>query len=223
MHPAHLILALFIISLNTSPVVAAQWDYIVNSDSNDPDTNPGDKICRTAKQNCTLHAAIEEANADGGSSSIKFASKMDIYQTDLPQITDDGTIIDGSDRWDTKKPGISVSGMTNPIFVIKANHCRVTGIEFYGNTSGIDIYGEFDWIGGYQLEQRNVFLVHKTAIRNRGKHNTIMNNYIGQQYDSVHPNAPDHPTQSPGWTGISTRGFYAQITDNVIVNQNKEE
>ena len=37
--------------------------FVVNSPLDLSDTNPGDGVCRTAANNCTLRAAIEEANA----------------------------------------------------------------------------------------------------------------------------------------------------------------
>lgn len=49
--------------------------YTVNSDTDAADANPGDGVCATAGGNCTLHAAIQEANLDGGASTIPFASQ----------------------------------------------------------------------------------------------------------------------------------------------------
>ena len=50
--------------------------YTVNSDVGDADANPGDGLCATSGGQCTLNAAIQEANADGDSSTITFAQQF---------------------------------------------------------------------------------------------------------------------------------------------------
>ncbi len=46
--------------------------FVVNTTSDDPDINPGDGICRTAQNNCSLRAAIRESNARSGPDTIHF-------------------------------------------------------------------------------------------------------------------------------------------------------
>src|SRR5258708_3036222 len=45
-------------------------DFAVNSTADLPDAKPGDHLCITAAATCTLRAAVQEANADGGANTI---------------------------------------------------------------------------------------------------------------------------------------------------------
>src|SRR4051794_30825064 len=44
--------------------------FTVNTTRDDVDANPGDGVCRTIKGDCTLRAAIQEANALPGTDTI---------------------------------------------------------------------------------------------------------------------------------------------------------
>ena len=46
--------------------------FVVNSTGAEGDSNPGDLICDDGSGNCTLRAALEEANAIAGKDSIAF-------------------------------------------------------------------------------------------------------------------------------------------------------
>ncbi|MFA5358777.1 MAG: right-handed parallel beta-helix repeat-containing protein [Patescibacteria group bacterium] len=52
---------------------AADFNYVVDSAGSQFDDNAGDGICHTAVGTCTYYAAIQEANADGGTSAITFS------------------------------------------------------------------------------------------------------------------------------------------------------
>ncbi|MCP4703152.1 MAG: CSLREA domain-containing protein [candidate division Zixibacteria bacterium] len=73
-------------------------EIVVNSTEDGEDINPGDGLCETAfSDECTLRAAIMEANADPGVDTIKFAltqSNIIQPQSPLPEITDT-VLIDG--------------------------------------------------------------------------------------------------------------------------------
>ncbi len=74
--------------------------YTVNSLLDTPDTNPGDNVCEasTGGIQCTLRAAIEEANAHAGNDTIVFSLGLiviNISGSALPTIVD-RLIIDGS-------------------------------------------------------------------------------------------------------------------------------
>lgn len=62
-----ILLFLFLPFLPQSPINAETRavTYTVNSDTDAPDANLGDSICAAAGGNCTLHAAIQNANQDG--------------------------------------------------------------------------------------------------------------------------------------------------------------
>jgi CSLREA domain-containing protein len=44
--------------------------FVVNSTADQPDATPGDHMCITDSATCTLRAAVQEANADGGPNTI---------------------------------------------------------------------------------------------------------------------------------------------------------
>jgi CSLREA domain-containing protein len=50
----------------------AAWaaGFAINSTADRPDAKPGDHVCLTDAATCTLRAAIQEANADGGANTI---------------------------------------------------------------------------------------------------------------------------------------------------------
>lgn len=58
-------------------------DYLVDSQLDGFDANPGDGVCATSNDRCSLRAAIEEANARNGTQSIGLA--RGVYQTDLSE------------------------------------------------------------------------------------------------------------------------------------------
>jgi len=162
--------------------------YTVNSDTDAADFNPGDGVCATAGGNCTLRAAIQEANQDGGASTITFASPMDINYPSLLGLTEDGTLIDASDQWDTgwHRPGVTIAGGAYPngLLVIQADSCIVWGVEFSGGQSvGVHIDGgSYNAIGGSGPGQRNVFIgTGGTGVQidADGSLNTITGNYFG--------------------------------------------
>ncbi len=70
--------------------------FVVNSSGDEPDIYPGDGICETALNECTLRAAIMEANVSITGSLITFDNINQIDPTsDLPAITASNTHING--------------------------------------------------------------------------------------------------------------------------------
>jgi CSLREA domain-containing protein len=49
-----------------------QSTFVVNSELDSPDLNPGDGICTDGAGHCTLRAALQEANAGQGADAINF-------------------------------------------------------------------------------------------------------------------------------------------------------
>ena len=64
--PVCFVLVLLFFTVAT-PTHAADTTFTVNHMVDLPDTNPGDGLCRTGKNTCTLRAAVQEANAFCGS------------------------------------------------------------------------------------------------------------------------------------------------------------
>ena len=86
--------------------------FIVNSIGDSVDADPGNGVCETATPGeCTLRAAIEEANAISGTNTITFDTTGTISLTaDLPAISDD-IIIDGGNPALVTINGLSTYGV----------------------------------------------------------------------------------------------------------------
>jgi parallel beta-helix repeat protein len=163
--------------------------YIVNSDTGVADNIPGDGICATPGGNCTLHAAIQEANLDGVASVINFASKFQgihaIPGCSLPYLTENNTTIDGSARWDVAndRPGVEITDSACNLLKINSSGNNVYGILLGGGAStGVHIMaGGNNNIGGSASGQRNVYLVGKYGvyIQSPGTNNQVRNSYFG--------------------------------------------
>src|SRR5438445_13495796 len=91
---------------------AAGTTFTVNVTGDGQDANPGNGICATAAGNCSLRAAIQEANANAGKDTINFnipgAGVHTISpSTDLPPIAH-AVVIDGYSQ-----PGTSENTRAN--------------------------------------------------------------------------------------------------------------
>jgi CSLREA domain-containing protein len=79
---------------------AAGGRYTVTSTGDTPDATPGDGLCRTAAGTCTLRAAVQQDQADGGPSTVAFAIPGSGPRTiqlgsALPTLAAGGTTVDG--------------------------------------------------------------------------------------------------------------------------------
>jgi CSLREA domain-containing protein len=99
--------------------VRAVGPYVVNSTNDDADATAQDGLCQTANGECTLRAAIEQANADGVATTINFIATGTItLSSDLPIISIDLSINGpGADRLtihgaDSYRPFYISSGRT---------------------------------------------------------------------------------------------------------------
>ncbi len=114
-----------------SPAIAAPTTFIVNSTADISDTNIGDGICETANTaECTLRAAIEEANANTGTDTIEFnipgdPSTIHMFEptTSYPQITEEVHINGYS------QPGASSNTAASPHPINSTIKIEVTGFE----------------------------------------------------------------------------------------------
>jgi len=206
--------------------------YIVNSNADLPDANPGDFICDTNWPPvglCTLRAAIQEANLDGTYSTINFASKFQgtnrIPGCSLPALTEDGTTIDASNKWDTTydRPGVEISGGACALLTIQASSTTVLGL-FFAGTGGTGVHitgGSLNNIGGTGSGQRNVFLKRRYGvwIESTGTYNYVLNNYFGTV------DGKTLPVGVMGERGIFVQGAtistISTISDNLIVGQSE--
>lgn len=108
--------------LHTSPtVVNAASTFVVNSTADGADSNPGDGACDDGSGQCTLRAAIEEANATVDLDTINFGigtGTQTIQLTAiLPEITAPVVINGNTQPGFTDKPIIVLSGsqITDPV------------------------------------------------------------------------------------------------------------
>jgi CSLREA domain-containing protein len=174
------------------------------------DATTGDCICAADSGDCTLRAAIQEANACSGPQEIRFGSPVGIQPVAaLPPLTDDGTVIDGSDWW------MVGSGLGCPGVEINGYGAAFNGLEITGSDSavygvavirfgryGVYVHGgaQNNHIGGAGFHQRNVI------SRNGGSGvliegattttNTVEANYIGTNPEGT----------SAEWSGVADWG-----------------
>lgn len=98
---------------------------VVNSTADTPDANPGDGICDDGTGNCTLRAAIEEANASAGFDLIRFnipgTGPHTIFLTDnLPDINEQ-VLIDGYSQPGTVPNSNAIGLPNNAVIQIEIN------------------------------------------------------------------------------------------------------
>ncbi|MEX2196505.1 MAG: hypothetical protein WD844_14565 [Thermoleophilaceae bacterium] len=120
-----------------APAAAAHAaDFTVNHGGNDGDDTPGDTQCETnVAGQCTLRAALEEANALAGTDAISFAGA--ITDIDVP------STLDASDQVSITGPvTLDWTGAAGPLlrFVVGAADSTIEDVDVLGGTTaGIDV------------------------------------------------------------------------------------
>ncbi|MDJ0960174.1 MAG: Ig-like domain-containing protein [Acidimicrobiia bacterium] len=174
-----------------APVTAAV--IVVNSGGNSADATPGDAVCDTGgtivggDPECTLDAAIQEANALGGSMTIEFA---------IPD-TDGGyqNLGAGASYWRIR-PAASLTTISATGVIIDATTqaSYATGQGYFVNDLGPEIELDGSLAGGIGLNVTGGNAEIRGFIINRfvtgialvgGDGNTIAGNYIGTGVDGV--------------------------------------
>jgi parallel beta-helix repeat protein len=172
------------------PSRAAGFVVDSNSDNNMAhDKNPGDGLCASWFDECTLRAAIEEANALAGADTITFNSQMTIYLD-----TAEGTLeirsqirLDASSVWDTanNRPGVSLHGGDQSVkgISVYGSNVEIYGLFIYNFVAAISIYSANNTIGGVGQGQRNVLSNNSDngvyLGASNAHHNVIQGNWIG--------------------------------------------
>ncbi len=132
-----LVAALLLPALLAPPRRAAAAVFTVDDTGEAPDASAGDNVCATAGGKCTLRAAIQQANALGGGSTINLpdlpsAGMVTHYaQTSaLPNITADLMIV-GTSRTTTiiESNGPGLLNLTGGSLVL--SHAKVTGANTF--------------------------------------------------------------------------------------------
>lgn len=176
-------------------------ELVVNTVDDEPDTQPGDGQCQTLARNCTLRAALEEANALPGPDSIAFnisgaGPHTILPKSPLPTITE-AVIIDGQSEPDYMQSPVifldgSLAGEQASGLTITSGDSLVRGLAIYSfEYSGIYLLGgssnriENNYLGTTgKLAQGNHIgiLVEKSALNiigDPGAGNLISSNEVG--------------------------------------------
>lgn len=206
--PFALTLVLLAGLLWTGPVPVRGTGFVVDShhDGSDRyDATPGDCTCADIYGECTLRAAIQEANACTGVDTITFQAAMSIYIDSaagvLPSL-DETVIIDASSVWDAvgDAPGVVINGGGGSFcgLYINAALCEIYGLYITGfEGDGITVASSANQIGGTGAGQRNVISGNRNGIFLYGssaKINVLHNNYLGL--------TPAGDTKNPNETGL---------------------
>ena len=186
--------------------------FVVNSNADDAqahDANAGDGVCADARGNCTLRAAIEEANAHAGADTITFARAMDITLDTsvgaLPALSEQATI-DASSVWDSAndRPGVTLNGNGGNFDGLRlaADSCQIHGLHITNfDGDAVWITSASNTIGGSGAGQRNVLSDNSTGVSITGsaaQHNVVQGNYIGLN--------PAGDAKEPNGTGVLISG-----------------
>ena len=188
-----------------APTIASTTlpDFVVNSTGDGADANTVDGICQTATPGqCTLRAAIQQANARAGANTIGFSISGTVTHTiaptsALPNITEPVAIdatTDDSFLANGSRPAIILAGTNAGIWV--------TGLVLGSGADGSVMRGLVirDW-GGDGIE-----------IQPGSDNNVIAGNYIGK----LTPTGTD----SGPFTGNGYQGIWIQGSGNRIGGTN---
>lgn len=146
------------------PAVAAAESFEVNSTADETDAVPGDESCRTASDECTLRAALEESNALEGEDTIGFSeAPFDggiggtiALGSSLPTIVGVVSIEGECVVADVLRPcvGLEGPGPSGPALVVENTEAvQVDGLAITGAETGIKVVGTprfkalSDWLG----------------------------------------------------------------------------
>ncbi len=185
----------------------------VNSTSDLGDTNPGDGKCQTVDCNCTLRAAIEEANALAGKDTICF----NIPESDANYDGTSWKIVPPSVIYeDLAEAGIFINGYTQSGSVPAiAGNSPILKIEVSGEllpagTAIFQTMANNNKIAGLVI---NGAATSNTSagIRIKSDHNEIVGNFIGVGVDAA--------TAKPNGLGISIENGVS----NMIGGINRED
>ena len=173
---------------------------VVDSAGDEPDQNLNDGVCKTENNECTLRAAIMEANVSDDISQITFHNVSNINPASaLPPITTNNARIDGGGS-------VVINGQPNGLenesgFEIRdSSNVYIQGLRIKNFFSGIyihstDGFAENNMIGTLpsqagDLAKRNIIINNQIGIIIAGESaskNIISGNHIGVGVDGATP------------------------------------
>jgi CSLREA domain-containing protein len=173
------LLLLFILFISLSFAAFSQTTYTVNSTADLPDININDNVCIDASGNCTLRAAIQNANKTTNKDTIEFNisgnAPFTIAVTDVMQPIQQPVIIDGRTQLNyINSPIIEIDGSSLPV--------GYNGLQLIGNSAGSEIYALS--VGGFKRLEVTPFSFGFGVFSNTGGH-MFQSNYIGIKPDGT--------------------------------------
>ena len=166
-----------ILLLNLTLTAFSQTTYIVNSTDDLPDININDAVCADANGNCTLRAAIQNANKTSNKDTIEFnisgTAPFVIICTDVPHPIQQPLVLDARTQ----------PGYTNaPIIEIDGNNLPIgkNGFQLIGSSTGSELYGLS--IGGFKRLVVSPYSFGFGVYSTTGNH-IFQSNYIGIKPD----------------------------------------
>ena len=129
--PRTAVLCLFFFA---SPLFATT--YVVNDLGNAPDATPGDNVCATAGNVCTLYAAIQETNAHAGADAIRFSVAGTITPSIPMSITGEVDIDATTAPGYAGTPVVTLTGVPAQIrFDAGSNNSILAGLKIGGTVT----------------------------------------------------------------------------------------
>ncbi|MCP4962683.1 MAG: CSLREA domain-containing protein, partial [Actinomycetia bacterium] len=195
------------LAIPATPAAATHSALAVNSTADNSDTNPGDGTCDTGQLNtqgqpeCTLRAAIEEANSHPNNDIVLFTIPTTDPQynpsplsfqitpaTPLPTITEPAQLIASSQNQYTT--------LTRPVIELDTNNTTQPALHATAQVT----------INGFNIHSSTTNAIQ---LDTEATNSTITNNYIGTD-PTGHTPKPNHGN------GIETNAANTTITNNTI-------
>ncbi len=177
---------------------------VVNSAGDEPDTNLSDGICKTVNNNCTLRAAIMEANVSPNVSKITFKNVTTISPTtNLPPLTAGNTHIEGEGLIVIDGSQISTYPEIG-IHILDSGYNIIQGLRIRNFLYGIYILADEG------EAKNNIIGMLPSSIDGSDEHNVLVFNYIGLVIEGQH--AFDNII-SGNYIGVGSNGITAKPND----------
>lgn len=173
---------------------------VVDSAGDEPDSNLTDGVCKTVNNDCTLRAAIMEANVSDNISRITFQNITTINPgSPLPPITNNNAQIDGAGKVNINGSAIEGNNVIG-IEIQDASNVYIQGVTIRNFNWGIYVHSHAgnaknNIIGARPTEvgdltKRNIIIYNAIGIIIDGEQaadNTISGNFIGIGLDGSTP------------------------------------